>query len=73
MHKPSADPAAAPDTAGPPPPRRKAPLGVISEGMGHDSETTIRIDLASPDTSFLGPKIAAEGSRQKDRGAYAGP
>lgn len=29
------------------------PLGVISEGMGHDSETTTRIYLASLDTSVV--------------------
>ena len=29
------------------------PLGVISEGMGHDSETTTQIYLASLDTSVV--------------------
>lgn len=29
------------------------PLPVISEGMGHDSETTTRIYLASLDTSVV--------------------
>ena len=29
------------------------PIGVISEGMGHDSESTTRIYLASLDTSMV--------------------
>lgn len=29
------------------------PVGIISEGMGHDSETTTRIYLASLDTSLV--------------------
>ncbi|MDE6469049.1 MAG: site-specific integrase, partial [Muribaculaceae bacterium] len=32
---------------------KNVPLGVISEGMGHDSETTTRIYLASLDTSAV--------------------
>lgn len=33
--------------------RKNIPLAVISEGMGHDSETTTRIYLASLDTSVI--------------------
>ena len=41
-------------TAGPRSPRAKGiPLSVISEGMGHDNESTTRIYLASLDTSVV--------------------
>ena len=32
---------------------KNIPLSVISEGMGHDSETTTQIYLASLDTSVI--------------------
>lgn len=33
--------------------RKNIPLAIISEGMGHDSETTTQIYLASLDTSLI--------------------
>jgi hypothetical protein len=38
--------------------RNISPLSVISEGLGHDSEATTQIYLASLDTSIVDQAIA---------------